>query len=55
MRKAALEPYPSDLHEIVATLFLGNGENREQAIDFLKKRGAYNPLDEQRTNASPAQ
>lgn len=50
-RKAAQEAYQSDLKEIVSTLPLRTVENRDRTIDFLKKAGIADPLNQQQTAA----
>lgn len=49
-RKTAQGEQQSDLNEIVATLPLRTGENRDRTIDFLKKAGIADPLNQQRTD-----
>jgi hypothetical protein len=49
-RKMAQEALQSDLKEIVATLPLRSGENRDRTIDFLEKAVIADPLKQLRTD-----
>ncbi len=48
-RKTAYEAFQGDLKEVVATLPLRSGEIRDRTIDFLKRAGIADPLNQPQT------